>query len=222
MCVETFKTHNENAFRHEANALSKFNHTNLPYLFGVTVGEELSLVTSYHGLNDKSVTLHTAVQSKSEVTKNLLDNSSIWISILRQITNRLNSLHDEYKLLHNDMKMDNICLTTTSTSQLQAVIVDFGKVCDIYKGKLYKLTDNEKEQYKTHHAHIAPDLRDGICRLSTLSDIYSLGRVIHIVNSLPYLQNKDLEQLSNTCMQYYNHLRPNMVPVVNYFSQNPI
>ena len=109
----------------------------MPYLFGVTVGEELSLVTSYHDLNDESVTLHTAVQSKSEVTKNLLDNSSIWISILRQITNGLNSLHGEYKLLNNnDMKKDNICLTTTSTSQLQAVIIDFGKVCDIYKGKL--------------------------------------------------------------------------------------
>ena len=168
----------------------------MPYLFGVTVGEELSLITSYHGLNDESVTLHTAVYSKPEITKKLLHNGTIWISILRQITNGLNSLHGEYKLLHNDIKMDNICLTLTSTSQLKAVIIDFGKACDMHKGKLYKLTNNEKELYKTCHVHIAPDLRDGLCRQSTHSDIYSLGRILHIVNSLDDLQNKDLEQLA--------------------------
>ena len=216
--VKTFKINNEIAFRHEANVLSKFNHTNLPYLFGVTVGEELSLITSYHGLNEESVTLHSAVHTKPEVTKKLLDDSSIWISILKQITNGLNCLHGEYKLLHNDLKMDNICLTSTLTSQLQAVIIDFGKACDIHRGKLYKLTDSEKEQYKTYHAHIAPDLRDGVCRQSTFSDIYSLGRILHIVNSLPYLQNKDLEQLSDKCMQYHNHSRPNMVTILNYFA----
>ena len=46
--------------------------------------------------------------------------------------------------------------------------------------KLYKLTSNEKEEYKTCRAHIAPDLHDGVCRQTTHSDIYSLG---HIVNS---------------------------------------
>ena len=120
VCVKIITTHNENAFRHEANILSKFNHTDLPYLFGVTVGEELSLITSYHGLNDESVTLHTAVYSKPEITKKLLHNGT---SILRQITNGLSFLHGEYKLLHNDIKMDNICLTLTSTSQLKAVII---------------------------------------------------------------------------------------------------
>ena len=196
--------------------MSKFNHTSLPYLFGVTVGEELSLITSYHGLNEESVTLHLAVHSKPEVTRKLLDDGNTWINILTQITNGLNSLHSEYKLLHNDLKMDNICLTSSLNSQLQAVIIDFGKACDIHRGKLYRLTENEKEHYKIHHAHIAPDLRDGVCRQSTQSDIYSLGRILNLVNNLLDLQNEDLKQLSDKCMQYHNNLHPNMVAILNY------
>ena len=116
--------------------------------------------------------------------------------------------------------MDNICLTSTSNSQLQAVIIDFGKACDIQNGKLYKLSDQEKAQYKINHPHIAPDLRDGLCRQSAQSDVYSLGRVIHIVNSVPQLHNKDLEQFSITCMQYHKYLRPYMPNVISYFSKN--
>ena len=32
-----------------------------------------------------------------------------------------------------------------------------------------------------------------------MESAYSLGRILHIVNSLPYLQSKDLEQLSDKC-----------------------
>ena len=44
VCVKTFKINNEIAFRHEANILSKFNHTNLPYFL------VLLLEKSYHSL----------------------------------------------------------------------------------------------------------------------------------------------------------------------------
>ena len=222
VCVKLFKTCKTESFIHEANILSKFNHTNLPYLFGVTVGDHPSLITSFHGINEDSVTLHKAVLLKPQVTQNLLNTSIIWINILTQITNGLYFLHDKHKLIHNDIKLDNVCLTSTSTSQLQAVIVDFGKACDIQNGKLYKLTDQQKEQYKINHPHIAPDLRDGICRQSAISDVYSLGRVISIVNSVPELQNKDLEQFSTTCMNYHKHLRPNMSTILTYLSQNVI
>jgi len=43
--------------------------------------------------------------------------------------------------------------------------------------------------------NIAPDQHEGICQQSALSDVYSLGRVISIVNinNVLELQNKDLE-----------------------------
>lgn len=108
-----------------------------------------------------------------------LDNSSRWINILKQITTGLNHMHTKYQVIHNDIKSDNICLASlfTTVTCVRAVIIDFGKACDLTNGKSYKLSDIQKERYKKDHPHIAPDLRDGACKQSTLSDVYALGRV---------------------------------------------
>ena len=49
-CVKVFKNYDNHAFCKEANILSRFVHPNLPYLFGVCVGDSPSIVTSFHGL----------------------------------------------------------------------------------------------------------------------------------------------------------------------------
>ena len=87
------------------------------------------------------------------------------------------------------------------------MIVDFGKACNVTNGKSYKLSDIQKEQ---DHPHIASDLRDGACKQSILSDIFALGRVRKLVNSVPQLQSKDLEELhalphALTCTNVYYH-----------------
>jgi len=71
-------------------------------------------------------------------------------------------MHTNNKVIYNDIKSDNICLVSSLTTEIcvKAVIIDFGKVC----GKLYKLSDSQKERYKKDHLHIAPDLRDGACK----------------------------------------------------------
>ena len=220
VCVKKYKTSRTDSFVNEANILSKFNHKNLPYLFGIIIGDHPSLVTSYHGFGDESVTLHCAVRSKPhQTTKKILDSSYTWINVLAQITEGLTCLHNKYKVIHNDIKMDNICLSLTITSQIKVVIIDFGKACNTDKGKLYKLTDHEKEQYKVCHSHIAPDLRNGLCRQSAMSDVYALGRIINTVNGISYLQNKDLQEFSETCMHYNEKSRPEMSAIENYINQ---
>ena len=151
ICVKEFKKPNTTSFITEANILSSFNRCNLPYLFGVCIGDHPALIImSYHGFDDKSVTVHSAVSSKSEILKVLLNNSASWIDILKQIANGLDCMHTKYKVIHNDIKSDNICLTTTSTTKahVQAVIIDFGKACAITQSKSYKLTKVQKEKYK--------------------------------------------------------------------------
>ena len=115
-------------------------------------------------------------------------------NILKQVTTGLNCMHTKYQVIHNDIKSDNICLASSFTTAMcvQAVIVDFGKACNVTNGKSYKLSDIQKEQYKKDHPHIAPDLRDGACKQSILSDIFALGRVIKLVNSVPQLQREDI------------------------------
>ena len=65
---------------------------------------------------------------------------------------------------------------------MKPVIIDFGKACEIVHGKLYRLTSKEREEYKINHPQIAPDLRDGLCKQSEASDIYSYGRIANMVS----------------------------------------
>lgn len=86
-------------------------------------------------------------------------------------------LHSQCKILRNDLKDDNFALSKTS-SQIRAVIVDFGKACNISERKYYSPTQEEKKRYKSHHLQIAPDLCDGYSRRSATTDVYSVGKVL--------------------------------------------
>lgn len=122
------------------------------------------------------MTLHRALFTKSVELKQLLVDVH-WAVVLKQISCGLEQCHSRYGILHNDLKCDNIVLTSTIASQEQSsnpirpVIIDFGKACEISKGKVYNLSPSEKEHYIAHHPHIAPDQRDGLCSQSTSSDI---------------------------------------------------
>ena len=208
VCVKMFKSLDVSALTHEANILSRFFHQNLPYLFGVSVGATPSIITSYHGYMGCSMTIHHALFSKkSPEVRNSLVNDD-WKDVLKHIITGLEHLHTIQKVLHNDLKGDNVLLTSTVRGSLGAVIVDFGKACETSRGRGYKLSSSQKIYYKLHHPHIAPDLRDGASIQSPSSDIYSLGRIIEAVNKSTSLNSDIVTKLAKDCMQYDGHLRP--------------
>ena len=103
------------------------------------------------------------------------------------------------------MKNDNVVLNQTLTGT-GAVIVDFGKACEINEGKRYSLSIKEKERYKTHHPQIAPDLCDGLCKQNVATDIYSVGRIMNANTSLKCVRVK---QVSQECtMEFYVQIWP--------------
>ena len=46
--------------------------------------------------------------------------------------------------------------------QLQPYIIDFGKAHRIDCGKMYTLSESERQEFKVEHSHITLDLRDGL------------------------------------------------------------
>ena len=189
------------------NVLTRFAHRNLPYLFGVCIGDTPSIILSYHGMGNHSVTIDRALFAQLPEIKEAIVGVN-WLTVIKEIINGLDHLHTRYKIIHNDLKSDNIVL---SNCNFNPIIIDFGKACEVSKGRFYKLSQKEKEKYKQHHCHIAPDLRDGICKQSFLSDIYSFGRILQTIIKNTIIHCTTLDELSNKCLQYHQCQRPDMV-----------
>ena len=109
-------------------------------------------------------------------------------------------------ILHNDIKSDNIVLDN-QCAHIQSVLVDFGKACYTQDAKQYHLTATQQCLYEHNHPQVAPDLRDGLCKQSKLSDVYSFGRVMDSVNKIS-LNLPVLCSLSSQCTEYLQTKRP--------------
>lgn len=95
-----------------------------------------------------------------------------------------------------------------TSSSFGAVIIDFGKACEATEGQGYTLSEKQKEYYKLHHPHIAPDLRDGRCKQSMSSDIFSFGRIMNAISKTIVLHTVEFLKISQDCMLYNSSLRP--------------
>ena len=98
-------------------------------------------------------------------------------------------------------------LGETLSGSARAFIVDFGKACKLADGKLYHLSDEQKQVYKRDHRHIAPDLRDGIVKQSFSTDIYSFGRIIKRIDRV-ILHSEHLVKLVGMTLSYNSTDRP--------------
>ena len=162
------------------------------------------LVLSFHGVGGRSCTIHKALHYNQQDVG--FDTSRIdWKIIILGMVSALKYLHD-HNILHNDIKSDNVVIDDRSSS-IQCVVIDFGKSCFAADGRYYTLTEKEKRQYSIEHPQVAPDLRDGHCKQSQFSDVYSLGRVITQINK-KFLQIPFVASHGSLCTQYTCTKRP--------------
>jgi len=215
VCVKVISALDRSSFIKEANITSKFSHAHLPFLFGVSISSQsVSLVLSYHSIGKHVVTLRCALETSSKELTAAVGEIE-WLNILRGVIHGLDYLHSNYKVIHNDIKGDNIVLDMKESS-IEGIIIDFGKACSISEGEYYTLSETKKEKYKRYHPHISPDLRDGVSKQSVLSDVYSYGRIVSAVNESK-VKDEHLTQLSKNCLRYNSSERPSTKMIKTYF-----
>lgn len=188
-------------FPREASVLSQLCHSNLPYLYGVSEGTYKIILMSFHGHEDKSLSLYKALANKDE---SIMLTQDQWKAILFGLIAAINYLHSK-QLLHNDIKSDNVVIERSILS-VKSVLIDFGKACEESEGKRYTLSAKDKKAYIVKHPQIAPDLRDGLTRQCQATDIYSVGRIISSIKGklcLPIL-----DPITEKCLIYRSEKRP--------------
>lgn len=207
VCVKILRgSDSSNAyFYSEINMLSKCCHPNVSYIIGICQqARHKMLILSFHGIDHNSFSIHSLLTSKSKAN---LDISIMqWRKIALGIISGINYIHGN-GIIHNDIKEDNVLIDQDYNDCWKPVIIDFGKACLESSGKKYCLSKEEIEYYKRHHAHIAPDLRDGLRNQDRYSDSYSFGRVLSILNR-EVLAIPVLSSLAQECLNYDAKIRP--------------
>lgn len=175
----------------------------------------LCLVMQFEGIVIEGVPkaltlLHVLSNSSIKVCKSM----SEWILVCAQVMEALSYLHDTARVLHNDIKSDNILLTKTSTySECQIVLVDFGKATTLGEAKRYHLSMKDQAEYTRKFVHLAPEVISGESKQSIYSDIFSAGGILYkIVDAKKFDCNRQIfstvEGLAERCRSVHYHQRP--------------
>ena len=122
-CVKIYnKGIGDSHFYNEVCMLSNFCHPNIPWLFGV-VSDSASIkmtMMSYVTFHGQSVNVHQGLFKPTKICNTLTKVS--WKSIILGSIRALLYLH-EHKVIHNDIKGDNILLHTTSDGMVTSVLI---------------------------------------------------------------------------------------------------
>lgn len=168
------------------------------------------MVLEFYGIDGECMTLGKASKIK------LVTNLAAWAEILVQCCEALAYIHKQ-NFIHCDIKGDNLVLRKSCDEvRYVAVIIDFGKMKEMKKAKLYRLSVKEQDRYARYHNHIAPEVVDGKATQTAASDIYSLGQVISLVCHYNYAD--ELKQIARQCIHGTPSKRPNIEDLISKLS----
>ena len=204
----------------EACVLSRLSHPSVCYLHGIQMeGDQCtSLVMSLYVIDDIVVTVHDLLSSDSpNASSNALLQSLCsslhiqrWIVIFCQVADGIAYIHAR-GIIHRDLKTDNIVFYKNAGTPYP-VIVDFGKAQTATTTQKYRLSEEQKQMYRAHHSHIAPDLIDGSSKPSYCSDMFSFGHVMKSVVCYFPLPASQLPRkfvaIVKKCLLYHSLDRP--------------
>ena len=112
------------------------------------------------------------------------------------------------------MLLTNAELVSHAVCNHQVVLIDFGKATPVNSGRLYHLSDGERQQHSRRHTHLAPEVLHGLAKQTRASDVYSIGMLLSkIINcscfsQLSSTQTDALLALCTSCKATEPQLRP--------------
>lgn len=224
VAVKEFLPHTlkESVFK-EAAFLVELCHPYLPLLLGVCTSKlPYIIVIQYYGIGNESITILREIREHKYIS-----DDQTWIILCAQLVEAFVYLHTEVNILHNDLKGDNVLLTTAQQanrdflSDFQIVVIDFGKATRKNEGKRYSLSFSEKKMYRVYHSHLAPELIDGVLPQSVFTDIYSVGILFQKISKLLTVTSDGMLQfntVSTQCTDIYKK-RPTVTDLQTILAQ---
>ena len=184
----------------EAMILRKLRHPNIQMFLGLAwQGNDAHVISKFHSINGKSVTLENAGEEKILSEENWRDTAS-------QVIAAVKYLHREAEILHNDIKPNNIVVEHgRNASVLIPILIDFGKACSIHDGRVMP---EERDLLK--FPFLAPELNKGE-KQSTRSDIYSLGYTLRKVSHV--IKDFALRAIYRSCISADPRDRPEITTI---------
>lgn len=174
--VAVKKQQNYAASKNEARITAKVIHPNVTRLVGIVERKNrCDIVTTFFNVN--GIHKNLADISAEDTTINCAN-------VLSGLCSGIEYIHQTAKILHNDIKINNVVLDGTSLAEAEAVLIDFGKATDQISPKVY-VTPADTQKFK----HLAPELGQVNGKQSKKSDVYSFGYLIrtmkHTFSSFP-------------------------------------
>lgn len=192
----------------EALILARFCHPYVPHLFGIVTSQAPHrIVMQYHGFSDKSISItltDVLCGSDQHYSQHVL------LILCTQLLEAIRYLHEEAKVIHNDLMCSNIVVcdslietpmpstSAQNTCNVQIVVIDFGTATTIENGKTYHLNSIERLDYLHRYPHIAPEVIEGVTKQTVMSDINSIGGILHkVADHGTVIQTSVKQQLSD-------------------------
>ncbi len=170
-------------FRREARAAAKVKHKNIVKIYDVNLGNQNRKIPPYFVMEFvHGKTLHEIIQSRKQLGIKQVLGISIAIADAIEAINRS-------KLVHRDIKPDNIMLTPQGEV----------KLCDLGLAKEMTASQQITQPGITHGTphYMSPEQAQGKENIDSRSDMYSLGCTIYklLTGSPPYVENSAIEIL---------------------------
>ena len=181
------------------------DHEKLPMIIGVVTAQEtFCLVTQFHSVSGKSITLYQAANT------NMISISEC-IEIVVEICFALNHVHLR-GFLHNDIKTNNVVIEFKPESdKYTPILIDFGKST---KASV-NLPPCAKRQRTDQHnrSYLAPEVSK-YGQYSTASDVYSMGCMFKGVSKIMGFYHKVRFAIKNAAKENL-HDRSRLDQLVN-------